>query len=167
MAAPRVVESEIRVRYAETDAEGVVYYANHFVYMEVARVNYLRALGLNRALWDKAGWGIVIIEASCRYHAPAHFDDLLRMRAWVDEVRGSSFAFRYELLNAETGQRLAEGRTVQVFVNLHTMRPTRLPPDVRDKLQAEGPGTSGAASPSTLGAEGPGVSGATAVSSEA
>jgi len=137
MGTPRVVETEIRVRYAETDAEGVVYYANHFIYMEVARVNYLRALGLNRALWDKAGWGIVIIEASCRYHAPAHFDDLLRVRAWVDEVRRSSFAFRYEIRNQDDGRLLAEGRTVQVFVDLRTMRPTRLPPDVRNVLEAD------------------------------
>jgi YbgC/YbaW family acyl-CoA thioester hydrolase len=149
VATPRVVESEIRVRYAETDAEGVVYYANHFVYMEVARVNYLRALGLNRALWDKLGWGIVIIEASCRYHAPARFDDLLRIRAWVDEVRRSSFAFRYELWNPDKGQLLAEGRTVQVFVDLQTMRPTRLPPDVRDALKAEDPCTSGSAARSS------------------
>lgn len=131
-----MVESEIRVRYAETDAEGVVYYANHFVYMEVGRMNYLRALGLNRRFWQDTGLGIVIVEASCHYHAPARFDDLLVVRAWVEDVRRSSFAFSYEILNRETGRLLADGRTVQVFVDLHTMRPTRLPPEVRSVLCA-------------------------------
>jgi len=140
VVTPRVVESQIRVRYAETDAEGVVYYANHFVYMEVGRVNYLRALGLNRAFWDRAGWGIVIVEASCRYHAPAHFDELLTVRAWIENVRRSSFAFSYEIVNAENGRLLAEGRTVQVFVDLSTMRPIRLPPEVRDILAAAATG---------------------------
>jgi acyl-CoA thioester hydrolase len=139
---PRVIETEIRVRYAETDAEGVVYYANYFVYMEVGRVNYLRVLGLSRAFWDQAGWGIVIVEASCRYHAPAHFDERLRIRAWIEQVRRSSFVFAYEILNADTGQLLAVGRTVQVFVDLPTMRPIRLPPEVRDVLLAATPSDS-------------------------
>ncbi len=134
MNAARVVESEVRVRYAETDAEGVVYYANHFVYMEVGRVNYLRALGIDRAYWQHADWGLVIVEASCQYHAPARFDDLLVVRTWMEDVRRTSFALRYDILDAETRRLLASGRTVQVFVRLATMRPVRLPPEVRAVL---------------------------------
>jgi len=134
--APRVVESEVRVRYAETDAQGVVYYANYFVYMEVGRVNFLRALGLDRGFWERAGWGIVIVEASCRYHAPARFDDRLVIRTWLENVRRSSFTFAYEILNGENGHLLANGHTVQVFVDLRTMRPTRLPPAVHKVLSA-------------------------------
>jgi len=137
-----VVESEIRVRYAETDAEGVVYYANHFVYMEVGRVNYLRALGLDHSFLQRSGWGIVIVEANCHYHAPARFDDVLLVRTWLEDVRRTSFAFLYEILHQETGRLLAEGRTVQVFVDLHTLRPTRLPPEVQramcDAVACEG-----------------------------
>ncbi len=136
MKTPRVVESQVRVRYAETDAEGVVYYANHFVYMEVGRVNYFRALGLDRDYWERSDSGLVIVEALCHYHAPARFDDLLVIRAWVEDVRRSSFAFAYEILNDEDGRLLADGRTVQVFVNLRTMRPTRLLPEVYDVLCA-------------------------------
>ena len=136
MCTPRVVESRLRVRYAETDAEGVVYYANHFVYMEVGRVNFFRALGLGRDYWDSSDFGIVIAEASCRYHAPARFDDLLVIRTWVEDVRRSSFAFAYEIVKDEDGCLLADGRTVQVLVNLGTMRPTRLPPEVYDALCA-------------------------------
>lgn len=136
MNSPRVVESEVRVRYAETDAEGVVYYANHFVYMEVGRINFLRSLGINRAFWQHSGVGLVIAEAWCRYHAPARFDDLLLIRTWVEEIRRSSFSMRYDILNKDTGHLLAEGRTVQVFVSLETMRPMRLPPEAYQLLTA-------------------------------
>jgi acyl-CoA thioester hydrolase len=134
--APRVVESEVRVRYAETDAEGVVYYANHFVYMEVGRVSYLRALGFDFGHLEHSGQGIVITEATCHYHAPARFDDQLIIRAWVENVRRSSFTFVYEIVHAEDKRLIAEGRTVQVFVDLHSMRPIRLPPEMRDILLA-------------------------------
>ena len=137
MNNPRVVESEVRVRYAETDAEGVVYYANHFVYMEVGRINYLRAFGIDRAFWQRAGLGLVIVEASCRYHAPAYFDDRLVIRTWMEEIRRSSFSMRYEILNAESKRLLAESRTAQVFVDLRTMRPIRLPPELRQAVTSE------------------------------
>jgi len=128
------------VRYAETDAEGVVYYANHFIYMEVGRVNFLRALGLDRSHWDREGWGLVIIEAFCRYRSPARFDDLLAVRTWLEEVHRTSFVLGYDIVHKEEGRLVAEGRTVQVFVDLHTMRPVRLPPEVHELLlQAVGP----------------------------
>jgi acyl-CoA thioester hydrolase len=130
----RVVESQLRVRYAETDAEGVVYYANHFVYMEVGRVNYLRALGFDPNEWNDSDWGIVVSEASCRYRSPARFDDVLVVRTWVEDVRRSSFAFAYEIIHAGEGRLIAEGRTVQVTVDLESMRPIRLPPNMRELL---------------------------------
>lgn len=136
MNAPRVVESEVRVRYAETDAEGVVYYANYFVYMEVGRVNYFRALGFDPTQHEHSGRGIVITEAMCRYHAPARFDDRLIVRAWVENVRRSNFTFVYEIVHGDDRRLIAKGRTVQVFVDLHAMRPIRLPPEIRDVLCA-------------------------------
>jgi len=134
MGEPPVVESRVRVRYAETDAERVVYYANHFVYMEVGRVNYFRALGFDPASLDRSGRGIVIIEATCRYHSPARFDDPLLIRAWVDEVKRSSFQFAYEIWHEADRRLIAEGRTVQVVVDLQTMRPIRIPQEMRDAI---------------------------------
>lgn len=140
MTEPQVVESHVRVRYAETDAEGVVYYANHFVYMEVARVNYFRTLGFDPASLDRTGRGIVIIEATCRYHSPARFDDPLLLRAWVDKVNRSSFEFGYEIWHEVDDRLIAKGRTVQVVVDLQTMRPIRLPQEMRDAISmASGP----------------------------
>lgn len=131
-----MVESEVRVRYAETDAEGVVYYANHFVYMEVGRINFLRALGIERTFWQRAGVGLVIVEASCRYRAPAYFDDILLVRTYLEEVRRSGFSMRYEIVNRQQERMVAEGRTVQVFVDLGTMHKMRLPPEAYDLLSA-------------------------------
>jgi acyl-CoA thioester hydrolase len=136
MNAPRVVESEVRVRYAETDAQGVVYYANYFVYMEVGRANYFRTLGFDPTQHEHSGRGIVITEATCRYHAPARFDDRLIVRAWVENVRRSNFTFVYEIVHGDDRRLIAKGRTVQVFVDLHAMRPIRLPPETRDVLRA-------------------------------
>ena len=136
MTQPRVFESRVRVRYAETDAEGVVYYANHFVYMEVGRIDFLRDLGIDRAFWQRAGIGLVIVEASCRYRAPAHFDDVLVIRTSLEEVHRSSFSMRYQIVNQATERLLAEGRTVQVFVDLKTMRTMRLPPEAYELLNA-------------------------------
>lgn len=131
-----VVSSEVRVRYAETDAQGVVYYANYFVWFEVARVNYFRDLGLRYADIERTGIGFVIAEASCTYLAPAHFDEVLTIRTWAEDLGKSSFALAYEVLNAETGQLLATGRTVQVFVNMREGgRPVPIPERIRQELE--------------------------------
>ena len=136
MKPATVIESTLRVRYAETDAEGVVYYANYLIYMEVARVNYLRALGVDRGIWGVHGLGLVIAEALCRYHAPAHFDEELVIRAWLESTRRSSSVMHYEVVHKESGRLLADGHTVQVFVDLKTMKPASIPAEVLEKLRA-------------------------------
>lgn len=137
MPAPRVVESRLRVRYAETDAQGVVYYANFFVWFEVARINYLRACGQDYRQWEAQGLGINIVEAACRYRAPARFDDPLVVRAWVSHVGNSSFRFDYQVLHEERGTLLAEGHTVQVFVDLKAGKAVPIPPPLREVLTPE------------------------------
>jgi len=132
----RVVETEVRVRYAETDAQEVVYYANYFVWFEVARMSYLRAIGYDYATLERDGLGFVIAEAHCRYHAPAHFDEELVVRTSVGEVRNRSFVFEYEVYNKESGQLLATGSTVQVFID-EKGKPRQVPPRLRAIL--EGP----------------------------
>ncbi len=112
-----MVETEVRVRYAETDAQGVVYYANYFIWFEVARMAYLRALGYDYARLERDGLGFVIAEATCCYHVPARFDEELVVRTSVGEVRSRSFVFEYEVYNKEGGQLLATGSTVQVFID--------------------------------------------------
>jgi len=138
MTPARVSESTVRVRYAETDAQGIVYYANYFVWFEVGRVNYLREIGFS-ALWrEHEGVTFVIGEARCRYRAPARFDDRILIRTWVSQVKQRSFVFSYEVLNQDTGALLADGETVQVVVDAKTFTPITMPPELRRQLLGEG-----------------------------
>jgi len=130
------VETELRVRFAETDAQGVVYYAHYFVWFEVARVNFLRTLGFNYSEAEKAGIGFVIAEAYCRYLAPAHFDELIKIKTWVEDIGRSSFTLGYEVINGETDQTLALGKTTQVFLDMKgTRKPIPIPAPVREALE--------------------------------
>jgi acyl-CoA thioester hydrolase len=98
------------VRYAETDTMGVVYYANHLVYMEVGRVEYLRQRG--HAMSDvNEKIHMPVVESSVKYVKPARLDDLLRVTTWVGELRRASFSFSYEIAHAETGELIATGQT--------------------------------------------------------
>ena len=125
-----------RVRFGETDMQGVVYYANYLLFAEVGRVAYLRALGIDykRDLIEK-GVDFTIGEASVRYQAPLRFDDEYDIRVRVGEIRGSSWTFEYAFDRAD-GQRCAIGSTVQVIVDPKTGRAARIPVRLRAALEA-------------------------------
>jgi acyl-CoA thioester hydrolase len=89
---------------------GIVYYANYFVYMEVARVEYLRQHGQPMAQVDRK-IHMPVVDASCRYIKPARLDDLLRVTCRVSERKRASFTFAYEITHAETGELIATGET--------------------------------------------------------
>jgi len=122
-----VVEEHIRVRYAETDALGVVYYANHFVWFEVGRVSFLREIGLDFATVEREGISFVVAEATCRYHAPAHFDERLIIRTWIEEIGQRSLTLSYQIVNQDTGQTIATGKTIQVFIDIESHETTTIP----------------------------------------
>jgi acyl-CoA thioester hydrolase len=120
----------IRVRYAETDQMGVVYYANYFVWFEVGRVELMRSLGFEyRELEEQDQCFLPVVEANCRYRAPARYDDVLTLETRVLNQRTSMIRFGYRLLrekpNAEPAL-LAEGETVHVVVD-RAMQKTALP----------------------------------------
>ena len=128
---PRTTETQIRVRYAETDLLGSVYYGNFFTYFGVARHEHLRQLGTGLAeLLKEVGVTMGVLEATCRYHAPAYFDDLLTVRTTVEEMRTRTAAFRYEV--EREGTPIATGRTVQIF--LQAGSPVAIPERVRAAL---------------------------------
>jgi len=101
-----ISETTVRVRYAETDTMGVVYYGNYLTYFEVGRVEFLRQHGFPMSLVDRQV-RMPVVEASVRYHRPARLDDLLRVRTWVAERKRASFLFRYEVLRAPTDEPMA------------------------------------------------------------
>jgi acyl-CoA thioester hydrolase len=120
-------ETRLRVRYAETDNMGVVYYANYLIWMEVGRVDLCKACGFNyRDMENDDGIFLAVAESYCRYRAPAHFDDEVIVKTWIDKANTRMVTFAYEIRLAEGERRLATGSTRHVFVS-RAMRPTHLP----------------------------------------
>ena len=112
-----IAESRLRVRYAETDQMGVVYYSNYLVWMEIGRGDLCRKCGfIYRDLEAEEGISIAVADARCRYHAPARYDDDVIIRTKLDRLRRRTMTFSYEIANASTGQILAEGQTTHVAV---------------------------------------------------
>jgi acyl-CoA thioester hydrolase len=113
-----ICETRLRVRYAETDRMGVVYHANYFVWFEVGRVELLRQLGFSyRDMEQEDGCGIAVIDARCRYKAPARYDDEVIVRTHLEYVRESMVQFGYELVRADDRSLLAEGDTTHIVVD--------------------------------------------------
>lgn len=111
-------ETRLRVRYAETDQMGVVYHANYFVWFEIGRVEYLRQLGFSyRDMEKDDGCFIAVVDARCRYKAPARYDDELIVRTHIRNARESIIHFGYKLFRAEDSLLLAEGETTHVATN--------------------------------------------------
>jgi len=124
-------ESRLRVRYAETDKMGVVYYANYLVWMEVGRVELCKACGFSyRDMELDDGVLMAVAEAQCRYRAPARFDDEVIVKTWVAEANKRVVTFGYEMRLAEANTVLATGSTKHVFVD-RKMERVRMPDKYR------------------------------------
>jgi acyl-CoA thioester hydrolase len=120
-----VGEVRIRVRYAETDQMGVVYHANYFVWFEVGRVEFLRGMGFSyREMEENDACFIAVVDARCRYKAPAHYDDEIIVRTTLKNVRESVIHFGYELVRDGDATLLAEGETMHVVTDAEMKRRT-------------------------------------------
>lgn len=118
-------QTTIRVRYAETDQMGVVYYANYLVWMEVARVDYCRAIGFHyKDMELDDGILLAVAESHCRYVSPARFDEEITISTSIPDVNRRLVSFDYEMTCA--GRRVAVGQTRHIFLN-NAFRPVRLP----------------------------------------
>ena len=126
----RTAASRVRVRYAETDKMGVVYYANYFVWFEVARADLLRALGSTYREMEQAGVALPVIEAHCEYHRPVHYDDELDVKAEGRMLSGARMEFSYQVVRCSDAIVAASGRTLHAAVDAGG-RPCRLPPQIR------------------------------------
>jgi acyl-CoA thioester hydrolase len=113
------IVTELRVRYAETDQMGVVYYANYLVWFEVGRVEFMRSLGFDyKQMEIEDGCILPVVEATCRYKAPARYDDVILIEAGPILLRGSVLKFAYRIIRAASAREaqmvLAEGETVHI-----------------------------------------------------
>ncbi len=129
-----VVDTTVRVRYAETDAQGVAYHGNYFVWFEVGRSEYFRAVVGDGPGGFFSSYGMPLTEAGAKYHVSCRYDDLLVIRTRIAELRSRSIRFVYEVRSAADPDRLlAEGHTAHVCVN-STGRPCLIPRYVREPL---------------------------------
>jgi acyl-CoA thioester hydrolase len=119
----------LRVRYAETDAQGVVYHANYLVYMEVARSSLTRERGFPYQAMEAAGINLVVVDARLRFRAPAGYDDPLVVRVRIRSLRGKVVAFEYRIEHAETRRLLVTGETTHLCVD-SSFRPRAIPDEV-------------------------------------
>jgi acyl-CoA thioester hydrolase len=126
---------QIRVRYAETDQMGVVYYANHLVWFELGRTEFLRQRGYTyREIEEREGCYLVVVEAHCTYRSPARYDDLLTIRTRVKEARSRLVIFSYEILG-EDARVVATGETTHVITDREG-KPRSLPEPYRLALMS-------------------------------
>jgi acyl-CoA thioester hydrolase len=126
----RIVETQLRVRYAETDKMGVVYHAHYAVWFEVGRTEYCRVAGLPYRAMEEAGLLILVTGLECRFRQPARYDDALSVRTSMTDLKSRGLSFAYEVVRGEDGI-LADGSTRHVFADL-SGRPRHAPEDVLD-----------------------------------
>jgi acyl-CoA thioester hydrolase len=122
--------STVRVRYAETDKMGVVYYANYFVWFEVGRTDLLRAMGWTYRAMEQAGVSLPVIEAHCDYHRPALYDDELDVKTEGRMLSPVRMEFTYQVVRREGQVLAASGRTVHAALDPNG-KPCRLPEWIR------------------------------------
>lgn len=122
--------TSVRVRYADTDAMGVAYHANYFVWFEVGRCELLRQQGWSYREMEEAGVQLPVMEATGRFHRPARYDDEIEIRAAATLLSKVRIAFDYEVVRRPDGALLASGRTVHAAVDRRG-RPCRLPDRAR------------------------------------
>ena len=131
MSAVRL--TRLRVRYAETDQMGVVYYANYFVWFEVARTDWLRQSGWTYREMEAEGVSLPVIEAHCDYRQPSRYDDEIEVRTRASLISPIRVRFDYEVIRQESVV-AATGHTVHAAVDVNG-RPCRLPDRVREMFR--------------------------------
>ena len=118
--------TNLRVRYAETDKMGYVYYGNYATYFEVGRVEGLRSLGFSYKQMEDEGIMLPVLDFQIKYFKPAFYDDLLTIKTTITEIKGARIHFEYETLN-EKNELLNKGATTLVFINIATNKPCAAP----------------------------------------
>ena len=131
-------KTRVRVRFADTDAQGIAHNAAYPVWFEVARVEYLREFAGGYQKLRDHGIEALVLESYCRYRSPARFDDELDVFARCVGLRGARFRYEYEIVRAD-GLEVADGWTAHACVEATTFRPTRVPDWLADAIRsAEG-----------------------------
>ena len=124
-------ETRFRVRYAETDQMGVVYYANYLIWMELGRAELCRAAGIRyKDMEAQDGIRLAVVDAHCRYLYPARYDDEVAVKTRVARANPRMVEFHYQICDAVTSRDLASGETRHIFLG-SDMKPVKLPEKYR------------------------------------
>jgi len=125
---------QVRVRYAETDQMGYVYYGNYATYYEVARVEALRKLGLNYKELEGKGVMMPVLENQSKFLLPGKYDELLTVKVTIPKMPLVKIIFKYDIFN-ESEQLIHEGETTLAFINMKSGKPVRMPAEMQNLLQ--------------------------------
>jgi acyl-CoA thioester hydrolase len=126
--------TSVRVRFADTDAQGIAHNASYLVWFEVARVEYLRLYAGGYQTLRDHGVEALVLESHCRYVVPSRFDDVLMIHARCIDLRGARFRFEYVIVR-DDGTLMADGYTAHACVDAATLRPTRIPDWLTDAIR--------------------------------
>ena len=129
-----VSETTVRVRYAETDRMGYVYYGNYTMYYEVGRVEALRQLGTSYKEMEDTGVMLPVYECSMKYLKPALYDDLLIIKTTIKELPTAKISFDYEIYN-QKNELLNSANTKLAFINMSTQKPCPAPQSFMEKIK--------------------------------
>jgi len=129
-------ETELRVRYKDTDRMGVVYYGNYLTFFEVGRTEMMRDLGLPYSSLEADGYGLVVTEAHARYHGNVDYDSIIVIRTAIGEMTKVRMRFDYEIVREDRGM-LVSGYTRHACLNSR-QRPTRLPSTLVELMTEKG-----------------------------
>lgn len=128
-------KTEQRVIYADTDAGGVVYYANYFRWFEAGRRELFRSLGIDLKYFHGNDIIVPVVEAHCNYHKPARYDDIVVVETRIKEIKDKSMKFENNVIRKKDNEILASGYTVNVFVDGKKMKSMGIPKGIRAKLK--------------------------------
>lgn len=128
-------EIQIRVRYGETDQMGVVHHGNYALYLEMARIEWLRKLGISYKEMEKDGIALPVVSLSINFKKSAYYDDLIKVKTQLKKKPTAMVEFDYEISN-DLGEILSTANTVLAFVDINKNRPTRPPKYFLDKLNS-------------------------------
>lgn len=127
-------ETEIRVRYAETDQMGIVHHANYLIWFEAGRSDICRAKGFSyKDMEEEENALMVVAETYCRYKSPAYYEDILTVRTKVGEIRSRSLRFFYEIYRASDDALIAEGETLHLVTD-QDKKVRRMPEVYKNRL---------------------------------
>ena len=131
--------SPVQVRYADTDAQGRVFFANYLTYFDMARNEYFKAIGFPYRTLLERGVDFFEVESLCQYRSGAFFDEVLQVHARIERIGNTSFTTRFAIHEQVSGRLICRGHIVAVTVDRETERPVRVPDALRRAVKAYEP----------------------------